>query len=46
MELGGGGRQRGENQVETCHVDGPRAVKGGHEIWTEGPRCRVTSRGG
>jgi hypothetical protein len=31
VELGGSGRRRGEGQVETCHVDGPGAVKGGRE---------------
>ena len=37
VELGGGGRWRGEGQVETGHADGPGAVKGGREAWTEGP---------
>jgi hypothetical protein len=46
MELGGSGRRQGEGQVGTCRVDGPRAVKGGREAWTEGPEGRVTSRGG
>jgi hypothetical protein len=46
VELGGDGRRRGEGQVETCHADGPRVVKGRHEAWTEGPGGRVTSRGG
>jgi hypothetical protein len=46
VELGGGGRRRREGQVETCRADGPGAVKGGREAWTEGPRGRVTSRGG
>ena len=35
VELRGGGLWRGEGQVETCHADGPRAVKGGREAWTE-----------
>jgi hypothetical protein len=46
VELGGGGRRRGEGQVGSCRADGPRAVKGGREIWTKRPRGRVTSRGG
>jgi hypothetical protein len=46
VELGGGGRRRGEGQVETCRADGLRAVKDGREAWTEGPRGRVTSHGG
>jgi len=46
VELEGGGRRRGEGQVETCRDDGPIAVKGLCEAWTEGPRDRVTSRGG
>jgi hypothetical protein len=46
VELGGGGRRQGEGQVGTCHADGPGAVKGGREAWTEGPEGRVTSRGG
>jgi hypothetical protein len=29
-----------------CRADGPGVVKGGREAWTEGPRGRVTSRGG
>ena len=29
VELGGGGRRRGEGQVETCRADGPEAVKDG-----------------
>ena len=37
VELGHGGRRRGEGQVETCRADGPRAVKGGREAWTDGP---------
>jgi hypothetical protein len=45
VELGDGGRRRGEGQVGTCRVDGPRVVKGGREAWTEGPRGRVTSCG-
>ena len=31
VELRGGGRWQGEGQVETGHVDGPRAMKGGRE---------------
>jgi hypothetical protein len=46
VELGAGGRQRDEDQVGTCRADGPGAVKGGREAWIEGPRGRVTSRGG
>jgi hypothetical protein len=46
VELGGGGRWRGEGQLGTCRADGPGAVKDGHEAWTEGPRARVTSHGG
>jgi hypothetical protein len=46
VELGGSGRRRGEGQVRTCRADGPGAVKGGREAWTEGPGGRVTSRGG
>ena len=36
VELGGGGRRRGEGQVGSCRADGPEAVKDGHEAWTEG----------
>jgi hypothetical protein len=37
----------GEVKVKgECHADGPGAVKGGCEAWTEGPGGRVTSRGG
>jgi hypothetical protein len=39
VELGGGGRRRGEGQVGTCRADGPGAVKGGREVWIEGPSC-------
>jgi hypothetical protein len=46
VELGGGGRRRGEGQVETCCADGPGAVKDGREAWTDGSGGRVTSRGG
>jgi len=46
VELGGGGRWRGEGQVETCRADGPGAVKGKHETWTDRPGSRVTSRSG
>jgi hypothetical protein len=45
VELGGGSRRRGKGQVGMCHVDGPGAVKDGHETWTEGLGGRVTSRG-
>jgi hypothetical protein len=46
MELRGGDRRRGEGQVGTCRADGPEAVKGEREAWTEGPGGRVTSHGG
>jgi hypothetical protein len=46
VELRGDGRRRGEGQVETCHADGPGAVKDGYETWTEGPGGRVTNRNG
>ena len=46
VELGGGGRWRGESQVETCRADGLGAVMDGRDAWTEGPGGRVTSRGG
>ena len=46
VELRGSGRWRGESQVGTCHADGLGVVKDGREAWTEGPRGRVTSRGG
>jgi hypothetical protein len=46
VEFIGGGLWRGEGQEETCRADGPGAVKGGREAWTEGPGGRVTSRGG
>ena len=46
VELGGGGRRRGEGQVEMCRADGPRVVKDGHEAWTDGPGGRMTSRDG
>jgi hypothetical protein len=47
VDLGGGGRQRREGQVETCRADGLRAVKDRREAWTtEGPGGQVTSRGG
>ena len=29
---GGGGRRRGEDEVETCCVDGPGVVKGGRDV--------------
>jgi hypothetical protein len=31
VELGGGSRRRGEDQVGTCHADRPGAVKDGRE---------------
>ena len=37
VELGGGGRRRGEGQAGTCRAKGLEAVKDGHEAWTEGP---------
>jgi hypothetical protein len=46
VELGGGGRRRGEGQVGTCRADGLGAVTGKREAWTEGPGGRATSRGG
>jgi hypothetical protein len=46
VELGGGGRWRGEGQVETCRADGPGAVKDEREACTERPGGRVTNRGG
>jgi hypothetical protein len=46
VELGGGDRRWGEGQVETCRVDGLRAVKGRREAQTKRPGDRVTSRGG
>jgi hypothetical protein len=46
VELGGGGRRLGQGQVGTCRADGPGAVKGGCEAWTEGPGGRVTSHDG
>jgi hypothetical protein len=46
VELGSGGRWRGEGQVGTYYADRLRAVKDGHETWTEGPGGPVTSRGG
>ena len=46
VELGDGGRRRGEGQVGTCRADGPSAVKDGHEAWTEEPGGRVISHGG
>jgi hypothetical protein len=46
VELGDGGRPRGEGQVGTCRADGPRAVKNGREAWTKGLGGRVTSCGG
>jgi len=36
VELGGGGRRRGEGQVGPCRADGAEAVKDGPEAWTEG----------
>jgi hypothetical protein len=46
VELGGGGRRRGEGEVETCRVDGLGAVKDRREAWTEGLGGQVTSRSG
>ena len=46
VELGGGGRRRGEGQVGTCHADELKALKDGREAWTEGLGGRVTSHGG
>jgi hypothetical protein len=46
VEVGGGGRRRGEGQVEMCRADGPRVVKGGREAWTERLGGQVTSHGG
>jgi hypothetical protein len=46
VELGGGGRRRGEGEVGMCRADGPEAVKGGREVWIERPGGWVTSRGG
>jgi hypothetical protein len=46
VKLEGGGRWRGEGQVEMCRDDGPGVVKGGREAWTEGLGGRVTSRSG
>ena len=37
VEVGGGGRWRGEGQVGPCRADGAEEVKDGHEAWTEGP---------
>jgi hypothetical protein len=46
VDLGGGGQRRGEGQVETCHADGPGAVKDGREAWTDGPVGWVTNHDG
>ena len=46
VELGRSGRRRGEGQVEMCRADGPGAVKGGREAWTDGPGGRVTGGSG
>jgi hypothetical protein len=46
VELGGSGWRWGEGQVGTCRADGLEVVNDGREAWTEGPRGRVTSRGG
>jgi hypothetical protein len=46
VELGGGGRRRGEGQVGTCRTDGPGVVKDRREAWTEGPGDWVTSHSG
>jgi hypothetical protein len=40
VKLGAGGRRRGERQVGTCRADGPGAVKGGREAWTEDQEAR------
>jgi hypothetical protein len=45
VELGGGGRRRDEGEIGMC-ADGPGAVKGGREAWTEGIGGRVTGCGG
>jgi hypothetical protein len=42
VELRGGGRWRGEGQVEIGCVNGPGAVKDEREAWTEGPERRRT----
>ena len=44
VELRGGGRQRGESQVETFRADRLGAVKDRREAWIDGPGGRVTSR--
>jgi hypothetical protein len=48
VELKGGGRWRGEGQVETCRADGPGVVKGGglnRGTWRPGDQLRwLTSR--
>jgi hypothetical protein len=46
VELGGGGRWRGEGQIEMCRADRLETVKGGREAWIEEPGGRVISRGG
>jgi hypothetical protein len=46
VELGGGGRQRDEGQVETYRDERLGAVKDGREAWTERPGGGVTNRGG
>jgi hypothetical protein len=46
VELGDGGRWRGDGQVGTYRANGPGAVKGEYEAWTEGPGGLVTSHGG
>jgi hypothetical protein len=46
VEPGYGDRRQGEGQVGTYHADGPGAVKGEREAWTEEPGDQVTSRGG
>ena len=46
VELGDGGRRRGEGQVGTCRADGPGVVKDEREAWTKGLGGRVTSLGG
>ena len=46
VELGGGGRRKGEGQVGTWRAYGLGGVKDGREAWTERPGGRVTSSGG
>jgi hypothetical protein len=46
VELGGGGRRRGEGQIGTSRADGPGVVKDGYEAWTEESVGQMTSRDG